>query len=147
MLCKTYVYRAHLWANMVLWSASYSQILCVSVGGGGGLPKILDFGCFVLICWQTDTCRKQEILKQSCKNLFIWTELPINCDPFSQMRLFCAQGQNWVLVILFLYNFPFIVMVEILKLDNPKWSYAHVTLGYWKVWNEEIGFWGLSLDQ
>ncbi len=40
-----------------------------------GLPKILDFGYFVLIWWQTD--KKQEILKQSCKDLFIWTELPI----------------------------------------------------------------------
>ncbi len=40
-----------------------------------GLPKILDFGYFVLILWQTD--KKQEILKQSCRDLFIWTELPI----------------------------------------------------------------------
>ena len=40
-----------------------------------GLPKILDFGYFVLIWWQTD--KKQEILKQSCKDLFIWTEQPI----------------------------------------------------------------------
>ncbi len=40
-----------------------------------GLPKSLDFGYFVLICWQTD--KKQEILKQSFKDLFIWTELPI----------------------------------------------------------------------
>ncbi len=42
-----------------------------------GLSNILDFGFFVLIWWQTD--KKQEILKQSCKDLFmfIWTELPI----------------------------------------------------------------------
>ncbi len=40
-----------------------------------GLPKILDFGYFVLIWSQTD--KKQEILKQSCKDLFIWTELSI----------------------------------------------------------------------
>ncbi len=40
-----------------------------------GLPKILDFGYFVLIWWQTD--KKHEILKQGCKDLFIWTELPI----------------------------------------------------------------------
>ncbi len=40
-----------------------------------GLPKILDFGYFVFIWWQTD--KKQEILKQSCKDLFIWTEPPI----------------------------------------------------------------------
>ena len=40
-----------------------------------GLPKILDFAYFVLIWWQTD--EKQEIPKQSCKDLFIWTELPI----------------------------------------------------------------------
>ncbi len=46
----------------------YSQILC-------GLPKFLDFGYFVLIWWQTD--KKQEILKQSCKDLFIWSKLPI----------------------------------------------------------------------
>ncbi len=39
-----------------------------------GLPKFLDFGYFVLIWWQTD--KKQEILKQSYKDLFIWTELP-----------------------------------------------------------------------
>ncbi len=37
--------------------------------------KILDFGYFVLIWWQTD--RKQEILKQSSKGFSIWTELPI----------------------------------------------------------------------
>ncbi len=40
-----------------------------------GLPKCLNFVYFVLIWWQTD--KKQEILKQSCKDLFIWTELPI----------------------------------------------------------------------
>ena len=40
-----------------------------------GLPKNLDFGYFVLIWWQID--QKQEILKQSCKDHFIWTELPI----------------------------------------------------------------------
>ncbi len=28
-----------------------------------------------MIWWQID--KKQEILKQSCKDLFIWTELPI----------------------------------------------------------------------
>ncbi len=39
------------------------------------LPKILDFGYFVLIWRQTD--KKQEILKQSCKDLFICIELPI----------------------------------------------------------------------
>ena len=36
-----------------------------------GMPKKLDFGYFVLIWWQTD--KKQEILKKSCKDLFIWT--------------------------------------------------------------------------
>ena len=41
-----------------------------------GLTKILDFEYFVLIWWQTDK-KKQAILKQSCKDLFIWTELPI----------------------------------------------------------------------
>ncbi len=40
-----------------------------------GLPKILDFDYFVLNRWQTD--QKQEIMNQSCKDLFIWTELPI----------------------------------------------------------------------
>ncbi len=40
-----------------------------------GLPKSLEFGYFALIWWQTD--KKQEILKQSCKDQFIWTELPI----------------------------------------------------------------------
>ncbi len=40
-----------------------------------GLPKILDSANFELIVWQID--KKQEILKQSCKDLFIWTELPI----------------------------------------------------------------------
>ncbi len=39
-----------------------------------GLPEICNFGYFVMIWWQTD--KKQEILKQSCKDLFIWTELP-----------------------------------------------------------------------
>ncbi len=33
------------------------------------------FGYFALIWWQTD--KKQEILKQSCEDLFIWTKLPI----------------------------------------------------------------------
>ncbi len=47
----------------------YSQILC------GGSAEILDFAYFVLIWWQTDKIR--EILKQSCKDLVIWTELPI----------------------------------------------------------------------
>ncbi len=36
----------------------------------------ISVGYFVLILWQTDNS-KREILKQSCKNLFIWTELPI----------------------------------------------------------------------
>ena len=40
-----------------------------------GLPKILDFDYFVLIWRQTD--KKQEIQKQSSKDLFIWTLLPI----------------------------------------------------------------------
>ena len=40
-----------------------------------GLPKILDFGYSVLILWQTD--KKQQILKQRNKDLFIWTELLI----------------------------------------------------------------------
>ncbi len=53
----------------VSYLKSYSQIFC------GGSAKILDFGYFVLIWWQTD--KKQEILKQSGKDLFIWTELPV----------------------------------------------------------------------
>ncbi len=40
-----------------------------------GLPKILDFGYFVLIWWQTD--KKQQIIKHSCKDMFILTELSI----------------------------------------------------------------------
>ena len=37
-------------------------------------PKVWKvFGYFVLIWWQTD--RKEEILKESCKDLFVWTEL------------------------------------------------------------------------
>ncbi len=36
---------------------------------------MLDFGYSVLILWQTD--KKQEILKQCCKDWIIWTELPI----------------------------------------------------------------------
>ena len=27
---------------------------------------------------------------------------------------------------------PFIMMIKIVKSDNPKWSYAHLTLGFWK---------------
>ena len=38
-----------------------------------GLTKILNFGYFVLIWWQTD----KNPVKQSCKDPFIWTELPI----------------------------------------------------------------------
>ncbi len=49
----------------------YSQILC----GGSAENCIVEFAYFALILWQTDN--KQEILKQSCKDLFIWTELPI----------------------------------------------------------------------
>ena len=45
----------------------YSQILC------GRSAE--NFCYFVLIWWQT--YKKQEILKQSCKDPFIWTELPI----------------------------------------------------------------------
>ena len=40
-----------------------------------GLLKILDFGHFVLIWWQSN--KKQEILKHSCKDLVILAELPI----------------------------------------------------------------------
>ena len=50
-----------------------------------GLSKTLDFDYFVLICWQTDT--KQEILKQSCKDLLIWTELSIR-----RVHLIVAYG-------------------------------------------------------
>ncbi len=41
-----------------------------------GLPKILDLGYFlVLIWWQSD--KKQEVLMQRCKDLFILAELII----------------------------------------------------------------------
>ncbi len=39
-----------------------------------GLLKILDFDYFVLIWWKSN--KKQEILKQSCKDLVILAELP-----------------------------------------------------------------------
>ncbi len=41
-----------------------------------GLLKILNFGDFILIWWQTD--KKQEILKQSeLQGPVFWTEMPI----------------------------------------------------------------------
>ena len=48
----------------------YSQILCEVSS-----EKSLDFHYFVLIWWQSD--KKQEILTQSCKDLFILAEIPI----------------------------------------------------------------------
>ncbi len=55
-----------------LYNKSLSDIhrFCVE-----GLPKKLYFGYFVLIWWKID--KNQEILKQSCKDLLIWTKLPI----------------------------------------------------------------------
>ena len=60
---KTQHTRRNLLSSTKRWWKCYSQIprFCVE-----GLPKILDFGYFVLIWWQTDD-KKQEILKQSCK--------------------------------------------------------------------------------
>ncbi len=44
------------------------------------LPKLLDFAYFVLNWWKSD--KRQEIMKQSCKNMFILSELPFVCpDP------------------------------------------------------------------
>ncbi len=43
------------------------------------------------------------------------------------MRLFCAHGQNWVWYIIKVDILPFIMVVKILKSDNPKWSYDHLT--------------------
>ncbi len=51
---------------------------CVEV-----LLKILDFGYFVPIWWKT--YKKQEILKQSCKDLFVLVELPILCDEVDEL--------------------------------------------------------------
>ncbi len=48
----------------------YTPRFCVE-----GLLKSFDFGYFVLILSQTD--KKQEMLEQRCKDLFIWTELPV----------------------------------------------------------------------
>ncbi len=88
-LCCSWTHRfgslsTSLTCQTINWSSSWAFLIydgieaekaiprfCVK-----GLPKILDFFFFfVLIWWQTD--KKQEILKQSCKDLFIWTELPI----------------------------------------------------------------------
>ena len=59
------------WENLNICYQSAIPRFCVE-----GLPKKnVDFGYSVLGWWQTD--KKQKILKQSCKDLFIWTELPI----------------------------------------------------------------------
>ncbi len=36
------------------------------------------------------------------------------------------------------------MVAKILQSDGPKWGYAHLTIGSWKVWNEEIGFQSLQ---
>ena len=59
--------RIHVYISLV---KSAIPRFCVEV-----LPKFLNFDYFVLVWWQTD--KKPEILKESCKDLFIWTELPI----------------------------------------------------------------------
>ena len=60
--CRLYHLAGKLWIE--LRNKAYRSTL-----------KILDFLYFVLI--DSKLIKKQRILKQSCKDLFIWTELPI----------------------------------------------------------------------
>ncbi len=63
-------------AGLVSSAASVNVMKCYFCVDG--FAEILDFRYFVLIWRQTD--KKQEIQKQSCKDLFIWTELSIKFD-------------------------------------------------------------------
>ena len=74
----------------------YSQILC------GCVPKFLDFGYFVLIWWQTD--KNQEILKHCCKNLIIWTNLPIAWLIIGSDNIFNMEVNNGALAILMIVH-------------------------------------------
>ncbi len=54
--------------DILIVTVLYLKLTAISRFCVEGLPKMLDFGHFVLIWWQTD--EKQEILKQSCKDMF-----------------------------------------------------------------------------
>ena len=58
-----------------------------------------NFGYFVLICCEAD--KKQEILKQICKDLFVWTELLI----IGSDNIFNIEF-NWALAIKIVHNLP-----------------------------------------
>ncbi len=72
-----------------------------------GLKKILDFGLFCSDLVANCMLKKRKILKQSCKDLFIWTELPnvwliigsnniFNIDPLAiDVIVHNSITQNW----------------------------------------------------
>ena len=67
-----------------------------------GLSVILDFGYFVLICWQSD--KKQEILKWSCKDLFIMAKLPIKWLIIGSDNIFNIQVNGSFAIHIIVHN-------------------------------------------
>ena len=61
----------------------------------------------------------------------------------------CTWSKLSSCIIIKVYILPFLTVVRSLKSDNPKQSYAHLTFGYWKIWNGEsaVKVLSLSLDQ
>ncbi len=55
---------------------------------GGSTKKFIDLGYFVSMWWQTD--KNQEILKQSCKDLFIWTAICLIIGSNNKF-IFCTE--------------------------------------------------------
>ena len=61
-------------------------------------------------------------------------------------KLFCALGQNWVLIKV--YILPFVMVVKYFKSDNPERSYTHLNFEVLKsIWSSEIGFQSCQLGQ
>ena len=67
------------------------------------------------------------------------------CDAFCQNEtLLCTWSKLSSWYIIKVYILPFIMMVGILKSDNPKWSYDHVTFLIlksvkWRNWLSKFG--------
>ena len=69
------------------------------------------------------------------------------CDPFYQNEtLLCTWSKLSSLCIIKVCILPFIMVFRILKSDNPKWSYAHSTIGLLKSmeWRNRLSKFGVN---
>ncbi len=98
------------------------------------------------------------LCKAICNNIYLCevtclidTDWKVICDPFCQNEtLLCTWSKLSYWYTTKVYILPFILTVKILKSDNTKGSYAHLTIGVLKSmkWRYRLSnFCGLSLGQ